>query len=120
MGLKPGKKAGSPKTGGRTKGTSNRLTADYKDIIAKSNPIDFLISAFTKGYIEGAVNPIQEDDSDKYLTLTFKERCDIARDLAKKIVPDLKAVEHTGKDGEAIDHSITVTFITTKSGITKS
>jgi hypothetical protein len=85
---------GCKKTGGRVKGTANRLTTDYKQLIGDSNPIEFLLNAFQKGYIEGAVHPSMLEDSEKYLTLTYKERCDIARDLAKKIVPDLKAIDH--------------------------
>ena len=104
-----GKPKGSPKTGGRVKGTTNKLTTDYKDLISESNPVQFLIDAFTNGYIEGNVkNP---EDMEQYLTLTLKERCDIAKDLAKKIVPDVKAIEHSGKDGEAIEHSVSVKYI---------
>lgn len=74
------------KSGGRTKGVANRLTMEYKEMIEASGPIEFLIQAFTTGIVGAEV-------------LTAKERCDIARDLAKKIVPDLKAIEHKG-DGE--------------------
>lgn len=94
MTKKCGKKKGSPKTGGRTKGTVNKLTEEYKDIIALSSPVEFLIEAFTIGRIEGNVNPLHKEDEDKYLTLTYKERCDIARSLSNKIVPDLKSVDH--------------------------
>lgn len=97
---------------GRKKGIANKLAMDYKELIAQSNPIQFLIDAFTNGYIEGNVE--DPDDMEQYLTLTLKERCDIAKDLAKKIVPDVKAIEHTGKDGEAINHSITVQFVKCK------
>jgi hypothetical protein len=89
-----GKPKGSPKSGGRVKGTTNKLTTDYKDLIAQSDPIQFLIDAFTQGYINGNVE--DAESAEQYLTLTLKERCDIAKDLAKKIVPDVKAIEHTG------------------------
>lgn len=74
------------KSGGRQKGTANRLTAEYKDLIIDSNPIQFLIDAYTSGQV----------GNDK---LSAKERCDIAQTLSKKIVPDLKSVEYSGKDG---------------------
>ncbi len=31
--------------------------------------------------------------------------------LLKKLVPDLKAIEHTGKDGAAIEQSLTVRYV---------
>lgn len=98
---------------GRQKGTVNRITQEYRDIIAKSNPVQFLIDAFQNGYIEGVVHPLQEesDAENRYLTLTLKERCDIAKSLTDKILPNLKAIEHTGEDGGDINHSISVTFV---------
>ena len=43
-----GKKPGSPKTGGRTKGTPNKLTADVKGMILqaldKSGGVDYLLT----------------------------------------------------------------------------
>jgi hypothetical protein len=75
-----------PEGAGRTKGIANKLTEEYKDLIAKSSPIEFLIEAFTKGRVGGDI-------------LTYKERCDIARDLAKKIVPDLKSIDHGKIEG---------------------
>ena len=78
---------GHEKIGGKTKGTINRLTAEYKELIAASDPVSFLIKAYTVGII----------DEEK---LTLKERCDIARDLLKKLVPDMKAVELGNTDGE--------------------
>ena len=45
------------------------------------------------------------------MTLTLKERCDIAISLAKKIVPDMKSVEHVDEQGNKIIPNITVQFI---------
>jgi hypothetical protein len=97
-----GRKKGCVKSGGRQKGVVNKITADHKALITASNPIEFLIHAFTTGTIKGNVNPLLEDSQKhQYLTLTYKERCDIAINLAKKIVPDLKAVDMTS-DGKSI------------------
>ena len=97
---------GKRENSGRRKGVKNILCDKYRDLIAESNPIEFLINAFTKGYI------LTPDMSGQILT--DRERCDIARDLLKKIMPDLKAIDHQGDislDGN-IDSSITVKFIT--------
>ena len=94
-----GKPKGSPKSGGRQKNTVNRLTADFKTLITESNPVQFLIDAYELGYIKGNVSP--KDSKERYLTLTLKERCDIAIALAKKIVPDMKSTDITSK-GEQI------------------
>ena len=96
-----GKPKGSPKSGGRQKNTVNRLTADFKTLITESNPVQFLINAYELGYIKGNVNPLLEDSKERYLTLTLKERCDIAIALARKIVPDMKSTDITSK-GEQI------------------
>jgi arginine utilization protein RocB len=85
------------KSGGRQKGTVNRLTDEYKEIIAASNPVEFLIDAFTYGYVENkSLKSKEVKDDDKFVSeyLSAKERCDIAKDLAKKIVPDLNSVDH--------------------------
>lgn len=37
-----------------------------------------------------------------------------AKDAAPYIHPKLAAIEHTGKDGGAIDHSLTVNFVGAK------
>lgn len=92
------------KTGGRKKGTANRLTTEYKELIESCGTIEFLIDAFTNGYIENkALTKARKgkDSEYKHITeyLTAKERCDVAASLAKKIVPDLKAMDHTTGGG---------------------
>lgn len=48
---------------------------------------------------------------------SFRESGDLekaasfAKDAAPYIHPKLAAIEHTGKDGGAIDHSLTVQFV---------
>jgi hypothetical protein len=86
-------KGGKTPGAGRKLGTPNKLTQEYKAIIAESNPIQFLVDAFTKGKILDSKGKQQGED------LTAKERVDIANNLARKIMPDLKAVEHTGEGG---------------------
>jgi hypothetical protein len=81
------------KSGGKVKGTVHRLTSEYREIIETSNPLLFLIDAFKSGYVDGE-------------KLSARERCDIARDLVKKIVPDLKSVEVKNKDTERLIFTI--------------
>lgn len=99
-------RGGKRENAGRKKGATNNVSAKYRDLIIESNPIEFLISAFKKGFIADSDNIPQ--------FLTYKERCDIARDLVKKIIPDLKTIDHAGDisfDGN-LESSITVKFIT--------
>ena len=91
---KPGKKPGSPKTGGRKKGTPNK----------KSQDVQAKLDALGCDPIEGMAKIAQQAMSEGDLPLAgnmFKE-------LAQYVTPKLKSIEHTGKDGEAIKSQVKV------------
>ncbi len=95
---KPGRPKGLPRTGGRAPGTPNRanqVTRDY--IIKEGAPIAFLCSVAKGTRILAALEP--GDSAAAWVKPTLDQRIHAATVLAKKIVPDIKAVEHTGEDG---------------------
>lgn len=76
---KTGKKKGSPKTGGRVKGSVNKVTADVKAAIA----------AFTSSNVEKLDQWLNEiDDPAKRLDLYFK--------ALEYSMPKLARTEHAG------------------------
>ena len=95
---RPGRPKGQPRTGGRAKGTPNRtnqITRDY--IIKEGAPVAFLCSVvrgkrFTSAKEPGAAKPT-------HVYPTMDQRLRAAEILARKVTPDLKSQELTGKDG---------------------
>ena len=89
-GSKPGEHRG-----GRKKGTPNKITATTRERIEKdADPIGFLVNIVNGEPIEVA-NPA---DSSQTVTIypNYEQRQDAAKTLAKKVLPDMKAVEHSG------------------------
>jgi hypothetical protein len=87
MGIKGGKRPGA----GRKKGIPNKVTAAKAAAIAASGltPLDYMLS-------------VMRDES------ADPERRDRAAVAAAPYAhPRLAAIEHTGKDGKPIEHSIT-------------
>lgn len=84
-----GRKPGTPKTGGRQKGTPNKINALLKDAI--------LQAAEAAGGPGGMVG---------YLTLQAHENPSAFMSLLGKVLPQ----QVTGEDGGPIKSSITVTF----------
>lgn len=70
------------KFGGRTKGTSNKDTTD--------------IRASFQSLIENNINTLQDDIK----ALKPSERIKVIIDLAKFVLPTLKAIEHKGENNE--------------------
>ena len=69
------------KTGGRTKGTPNRMTARHRAwVIENGNPLEFLASVQRGDAISGEVPNLDQ-------------RIRVAGMLLDKILPDLKAVD---------------------------
>ncbi len=90
-----------PPGAGRKKGTPNRLTTIGRDfIIKKSMALPFLcdVSAGRKVRIADPNNPARK------ITVypTFDQRLRASGIIAPMIVPSLKAVELTGKDGAPV------------------
>ncbi len=94
----PGRPKGQPRTGGRAKGTPNRtnqITRDY--IIREGAPLAFLCSV-VKG--KRFTSAKQAGDAKRaHVFPTMDQRLRAAEILARKVTPDLKSQELTGKDG---------------------
>ena len=91
-----GRPKGQPKSGGRQKGTANKVNATTRERIEKeADPIGFLVNIVNGEPIEVA-NPA---DSSATVTVypNYEQRQDAAKTLAKKVLPDMKAVEHSGE-----------------------
>ncbi len=105
-GGKPGKPRGRPKghpkTGGRAKGTPNKSTVATRDrIMELGDPIEFLSDVMAGKRMTAA----QTDDKrgrKTWVYPTLPQRQAAAETLLRKILPDLKATELTGADGEAL------------------
>ena len=91
----PGRPPGHPKTGGRRKGVPNRTRAQTLERISQeADPIGFLIHIARGLQFEAAVEPGAATKQKMYPT--HDQRLDAVRVLARKVVPDSKAVEMTG------------------------
>jgi len=85
---------------GRKKGTANKLTANLKDIIVRrGRPLELLCDVAAGRKIR--VGP-QAGPGAKYEYPGLGERIGAAKALLCKIIPDLKANEITGKDGDPL------------------
>lgn len=100
---KPGRPRGLPKTGGRQKGTGNRVTADLRQlIIDQAKPDKFLADIVTGRRVR--VGPQAGPGEAIYEYPTLEQRLKAAAILLGKVLPDIKAVEHSGPDGKAIQN----------------
>ncbi len=95
---KPGRPKGLPRTGGRAKGTPNRknlVTRDY--VIKEGAPLAFLCSVVRGKRFTAAVAP--GDSKRAHVFPSLDQRLRAAEILSRKVLPDLKSQELTGKDG---------------------
>ena len=91
----PGRPPGHPKTGGRKKGVPNRTTLETREYIQKrADPVEFLCRVALGLQVEAAPEPGAREKA--LVRPTIEQRLDAAKILARKILPDMKAVEHTG------------------------
>jgi hypothetical protein len=83
--MKPGRKKGTPKTGGRQKGTRNKRTAALLQHVEATGvtPLDYLLHVMRDPKMPRAM------------------RFEAARVAAPYVHPRLQAVEHSGKAGGA-------------------
>ena len=96
---KPGRPKGYPKSGGRAKGTPNKdRAATVERIMREADPIGFLAKVTRGDRMEAAPEPGAKKRSWWYPT--GDQRISAAQTLAKKVLPDLKAIEHAGPLGE--------------------
>ena len=98
---KPGRPRGTPRTGGRKAGTPNRVNQISRDYIVKNgSPIAFLCSVVQGKKFTSAKEPGSGERIVSYPSLD--QRLHAARILAGKVMPDQKAVEHSGVAGEPL------------------
>lgn len=99
---KRGKKPGSPKTGGRKPGTPNKIATHAKEIIQRFSPnldpvqcLCYIMANNEKalGYNGPQIKFGKDGQVIEVPWFTPEMRLEAARTLAKKIYPDLKAVE---------------------------
>ena len=100
---KPGRPKGLPKTGGRRRGTPNKdRAATLAEIRSYSDPVGFL-EKVCRGLL---VECRDADGNQKSSILTrpsMEQRITAATILAKKVLPDVKAVEL-----EVTDNTVTI------------
>jgi hypothetical protein len=92
------KPKGSEKTGGRKKGTPNKRTQVFLEILEEQ---DFCVVRSSIRLYRKALRQFKEDQSDfrfKYLEIAQRG----LMDLMQYQYPKRKSVEHTGADGEPI------------------
>ena len=95
----PGRPKGHPKTGGRQKGVPNRTRVQTLERInQEADPIGFLIRVASGLQFEAATEAGATKKEKMYPT--HDQRLDAAKVLARKVLPDTKAVEMTGEGGE--------------------
>ena len=95
---KPGRPRGTPKSGGRKKGTPNRSTVQTRDRIQElADPIAFLADVMGGKRMTAAGELGDKKRTWAYPTLA--QRVQASETLLRKLLPDLKATELTGKDG---------------------
>ena len=99
-----GRPPGLPKTGGRRRGTPNRdRAATLAAINSYSDPVGFL-QKVCRGLLIECRDTEEKDPKATILTRpTMEQRINAATILAKKVLPDTKAVElETTSDGSLI------------------
>lgn len=90
------------KTGGRTKGTPNKVNREFRETVRKmlddnADNVGTWITQVAEGHGENKADPA------KALDLLAK--------LAEFAAPKLGRVEHVGNDGGPVQHSIAVQFV---------
>ena len=94
------KRGGARKGAGRKAGSATQKTRAIADMAAAQGitPLEVMLEA---------MNSFRESGD-------LEKAAGFAKDAAPYIHPKLAAIEHTGKDGGAIDHSLSVTFVGSK------
>lgn len=97
------------KTGGREKGVKNKRTFDAQALAERLgvDPLEILLHAASNNFkalgydsairIKAVGEGVIEED-----TIPISIRIQAAKEAVKHLYPTLKAVEHTGKDGEKL------------------
>ncbi len=96
-----GRPRGYPRSGGRAKGTPNKknqVTRDY--VIKEGAPLAFLCRVVRGKRFTAAAQ--LGDNKRVYIYPTLDQSLRAAEILSRKVLPDLKSTELTGKDGGAV------------------
>ena len=97
----PGRPKGYPRSGGRAKGTPNKANAITRDYVIKQGaPLAFLCSVVRGKRFTAAAEP--GDRKRAHVFPSLDQRLRAAEILSRKVLPDLKSTELTGKDGGPI------------------
>ena len=98
---KRGRPPGQPRTGGRKPGTPNKdRAATIERIMREADPIGFLCKVVRGDRMTDGPEPGSRKRSWWYPS--GDQRITAAQTLAKKCLPDMKAVESTGPQGEPL------------------
>jgi|SRR5579863_7378716 len=91
---------GLPKTGGRKKGVANKINVATRErIMQEADPIGLLISVVNGESVKTATLDDNGRTIEAEVLPTLDQRLDAAQFLAKKLLPDLKAIEMSGNLG---------------------
>ncbi len=97
----PGRPKGYPRSGGRAKGTPNKdRAATVAKIMSEADPILFLCKVCRGDRMAAALEP--GDKKRVWWVPTGDQRITAAQTLARKVMPDMKSIEHSGPLGEAM------------------
>ena len=97
----PGRPKGYPRSGGRKPGTPNRdRAATVERIMREADPLGFLCAVCKGNRLEAAPEPGAKKRTWWYPT--GDQRINAAQTLARKVMPDQKAIEHSGPLGEPL------------------
>lgn len=104
MGFEKGKPR--PENAGRKAGTPNKRTFDARQLVERMgfDPLEFLVHTAKAdwealGYQKGFVTKVNMGIEYEEDIISYEQRLDAAKTIAKYIYPQLKSIEHTGKDG---------------------
>ncbi len=104
---KPKRKPGRPKGlgrvpgSGRAKGTANKdRAATVERIMREADPLGFLAKVCRGDRMEAALEPGAKKKT--WWFPTGDQRISAATTLARKVMPDIKSVEHSGPLGEPL------------------
>jgi hypothetical protein len=94
------------KTGGRVAGTANKRTYDARALAEKKgvDPLEILLDIASNnwealGYDKAYITKVNLGIEYEEAVISLEERSRAAKESAKYIYPQLKSIEHTGKDG---------------------
>lgn len=95
-----------PEKAGRKAGVPNKRTFDARALVERMgfDPLEFLVYTAQEnwealGYKASFLTKVNLGIEYEEPVITFDDRLDAAKTLAKYLYPQLKSIEHTGKDG---------------------